>query len=89
MATVNKTELARRIAVEAGINIASATRAIETLAENIMAETEAGNTVNIAGFGRFTQKVRAARQGRNPATGAAIDIPERRQLAFKAAKAAE
>lgn len=86
MATINKPELARRIAVEAGISLSAASRAIEVMAENVQAEAEAGNTVAIAGFGRFSQKVRAARQARNPATGEAISVPEKRALVFKPAK---
>ena len=43
-------------------------------------------TVSIRGFGTFKTSVRAARKGRNPQTGAEIDIPEKRGLTFKAAK---
>jgi len=42
--------------------------------------------VAVAGFGRFKLSSRAARQGRNPATGETIEIPAARKLAFSAAK---
>lgn len=41
--------------------------------------------ITIFGFGTFTPKVRPARQGRNPATGKAIDIPETNVVSFKPA----
>lgn len=42
--------------------------------------------VTIVGFGSFERNVRSARKGRNPATGAEIDIPEKAVPAFKAGK---
>ena len=46
----------------------------------------AGEPVAIAGFGKFESKYRAARQGRNPATGETIQIAAKNQPTFKAAK---
>lgn len=42
--------------------------------------------LSIPGFGRFSSRKRAARQGRNPRTGAALEIPERTTLAFNPGK---
>ncbi len=46
-----------------------------------------GETVALSGFGTFTVRQRAARQGRNPRTGGPIAIPASRSVSFKAAKA--
>lgn len=43
-----------------------------------------GDDVQLADFGTFSSSVRAARKGRNPATGEAIDIPAKKVIAFKA-----
>ena len=48
---------------------------------------ESGETVNIAGFGRFATSYRAARQGRNPRTGETVAVPARTVATFKAGKA--
>mgnify|MGYP002681078340 CR=1 FL=1 len=42
-----------------------------------------GNRYTIAGFGSFNIKVRAAKKGRNPQTGEAVDIPEHKTVTFK------
>lgn len=46
----------------------------------------AGESVSLVGFGSFSVSDRSARQGRNPATGAAMDIPARKSPSFKAGK---
>ena len=71
---MNKSELASRIAAEASLSRAAADRAVGATF-SVIAETLAGGeTVTIAGFGTFATRSRAARQGRNPATGEPIDI---------------
>src|SRR5690348_11026196 len=63
-------------------------RKIIESALRLIAETAvAGDEVALAGFGRFKLADRAAREGRNPATGEAITIPASRKLTFIAAKA--
>ena len=47
----------------------------------------AGETVRLSGFGNFEVATRAARMGRNPQTGAEIEIPEKKAPKFKPAKA--
>ena len=51
------------------------------------ARAKAGDKVAVAGFGNFEVKERAAREGRNPATGEAITIAASKTVAFKASKA--
>jgi len=55
--------------------------------EIILRETNAGETVQLRGFGTFKRVERAAKQGRNPRTGDPISIPARSTLTFKASKA--
>ena len=83
---MNKSELASRIAAEASLSRAAADRAVGATF-SVIAETLAGGeTVTIAGFGTFATRSRAARQGRNPATGEPIDIAATTAPSFKAGK---
>lgn len=84
--TIGKQDLARRIADVTGVSGKAAAAAIDALTAEITAATQDGKTVTIPGFGRFKLKTRAARQGRNPRTGEAVEVPESRALTFKAAK---
>ena len=89
---MNKSEMAESLANKAGISQAKAGEILDHIfstkdGEGIIAgELDTGGKVSIAGFGTFSRKQRAARQGRNPATGAAITIPARKYAHFSAAK---
>lgn len=89
---MNKTELAQKLAKKTDITQAKALEIVDTIfsAEPrngiIAVELDAGRKVVIPGFGTFSTKRRAARTGRNPATGAPIDIPARNYVDFKAGK---
>lgn len=84
---MNKAELIDVIAVNADLSKADATRAIESMLDTITTALKAGDTVNLVGFGSFAVKARAARTGRNPQTGAAIDIAASKVPVFKPGKA--
>lgn len=84
---MNKAELIDIVAVSADLSKADATRAIESVLESITTALKAGDTVNLVGFGSFAVKARAARTGRNPQTGAAIDIAASKAPVFKPGKA--
>jgi DNA-binding protein HU-beta len=84
---VNKAELIDVIAVNADLSKADATRAIESVLDTITNALKAGDTVNLVGFGSFAVKERAARTGRNPQTGAAINIAASKAPVFKPGKA--
>jgi DNA-binding protein HU-beta len=84
---VNKAELIDVIAVSADLSKADATRAIESVLDTIITALKAGDTVNLVGFGSFAVKARAARTGRNPQTGATINIAASKVPVFKAGKA--
>ena len=89
---MNKSEMADKLAGKADLSKAKASEVIDHLfstkdGEGIIAvELDAGGKVNITGFGNFTTKSRAGRQGRNPATGETIWIPAKKYAHFSAAK---
>jgi len=84
---VNKTELIDAVAEGADISKAAATRAVDTMLETITSALAKGDQVTLVGFGTFTVKERAARTGRNPRTGEAIEIKAAKVPGFKAGKA--
>jgi DNA-binding protein HU-beta len=84
---VNKTELIDRIAESSDISKASAARALDSTLEAITQALKNSDPVVLVGFGTFTVKQRAARVGRNPQTGAEIQIKAARVPGFKPGKA--
>ena len=84
---VNKTELVDRIAEAADISKASASRALDAALDAITDALKEADPVSLVGFGTFTVRERAARTGRNPQTGAPIDIAAAKVPAFKPGKA--
>jgi DNA-binding protein HU-beta len=89
---VNKTELAQKLAKQTGLTQAAANDVVDAIFASesgkgiIAVELDAGNKVTISGFGTFATKSRAARKGRNPATGQEITIPARKYAHFSPAK---
>ena len=84
---MKKSELVSHVASEATLPKAQAERAVDAVFSAIGDALASGESVVIAGFGTFTTKSRAARQGRNPGTGEPIAIAASRAPAFKAGKA--
>jgi DNA-binding protein HU-beta len=84
---MNTADLIERVAAEHGVAKEHARRILDSALAAIVAAVENGEDVALSGFGRFKPSNRAARQGRNPATGETIEIPASRTLAFTAAKA--
>ena len=84
---VNRTELCARIAARSALSRADAATAVEAFVSTIADALKIGETVNIAGFGKFTASHRAPRRGRNPRTGESVAIPARTVPIFKAGKA--
>jgi DNA-binding protein HU-beta len=84
---LNISELVDRVAAEHGVSRDHARKIIDSALAIITGTTNAGAEVNLAGFGRFKIADRAARSGRNPATGETIEIPASRKLTFSPAKA--
>lgn len=83
---MNKSELIDAIASGADISKASAGRALDSMVDTITESLRKGDPVALVGFGTFSVKDRAARQGRNPQTGATIQIPAAKVPGFKAGK---
>lgn len=84
---MNKAELIDAVAEGADISKAAATRAVDTVIEQITNTLKNGDQVTLVGFGTFAVKARAARAGRNPRTGETINIPASNNPSFKAGKA--
>lgn len=84
---MNKTELIDEIAAAADLPKASAGRALDAVLDCITHQLKNGEQVSLVGFGTFSVKHRNARTGRNPQTGAAIEIKASRVASFKAGKA--
>jgi len=84
---VNKTELIDRIAESSDISKAAAGRALDATIDAITDSLKNAESVSLVGFGTFLVRDRAARTGRNPQTGATIQIKAAKVPAFKAGKA--
>lgn len=84
---MNKSELIDAIAAAADLPKASAGRALDAVVNSITESLKKGDPVALVGFGTFAVKHRAARAGRNPQTGATIQIKAANVPGFKAGKA--
>ena len=83
---MNKNELIDAIASEADLPKAAAGRALDAAVAAITSELSKGGSVSLVGFGTFSVKPRAARDGRNPRTGEAVSVPAKAVPFFKAGK---
>ncbi|MDF1489170.1 HU family DNA-binding protein [Tessaracoccus sp. HF-7] len=80
---MNKHALAEAVANDAGLDRATAEKAVVAVVRAVTSALAAGERVSIPGFGTFETRTRAARTGRNPQTGEPIDIPAGVTPAFK------
>ncbi len=83
---MNKAELIDAMASDANLSKADAKRALESLTSNVTSALKKGDKVALIGFGTFSISARAARTGRNPQTGAEIQIAAKNVVKFKAGK---
>ena len=83
---MNKAELVNKIAEEVGLTKVQATAALDSFMDGVTKTLKAGKRVTLVGFGTFSVKKRAARKGRNPATGQAIKIKAKKVAKFKGGK---
>ena len=72
---MNKSELIEIAAEQAGISRAAADKALAAIIDAVVSTVAKGESVTLVGFGTFKATTRAARTGKNPKTGAAIEIP--------------
>jgi DNA-binding protein HU-beta len=84
---MNNTELAEQIAAGHGLSKTDARKVVDAVFATITDAAAKGTEVSISGFGKFKVKDSPAREGRNPATGAAMTIAASRKLGFSPAKA--
>jgi DNA-binding protein HU-beta len=71
---VTKAEFIDEVADRAGLSKKDASAAVDAVLETIEGALKRGSDVNFSGFGKFSVSARSAREGRNPATGAKIQI---------------
>lgn len=83
---MNKAELIDAIASRADMPKAAATKALDATLDAIIGEVSKGGQVVLIGFGTFETAARSARTGRNPQTGATLNIPATVLPRFKAGK---
>ena len=84
---MNKGELIDAVAAASNLSKADASRAVEAVLDSITDALKSGDQVSLIGFGTFGVKRREARTGRNPQTGAPIQIAASNVPGFKAGKA--
>ena len=82
----NKNDLIGLVADKAGLTKAQAGEAVDAVFDAITASLKKGEEVRLVGFGTFAVSQRKASVGRNPATGAEIQIPASNQAKFKPGK---
>ena len=84
---MNKTELVAAIADQAEISKKDAEKALKAFTDVVAEELQKGEKIQLVGFGTFEVAERAAREGRNPQTGATMKIEASKAPKFKAGKA--
>jgi DNA-binding protein HU-beta len=85
--SLSKSQIASELAEKVGITKKQSNQFLEDLAQ--LAYKNAKNSFTLPGLGKLVLKNRAARMGRNPATGETISIPAKRVVKFRVAKAAK
>lgn len=85
--SLSKKQLIARVAEDQGLTVARATSFVDALLQEVADELKSGGSVELFGFGKFEGVHRAARTGRNPQTGAPVEIAAKNSAKFKPAKA--
>ncbi|MBX3267895.1 MAG: HU family DNA-binding protein [Acidobacteria bacterium] len=83
---MTKADLVERVAVEAELTKKDAEQLVEIVLDSIIHSLNEGEKIELRGFGSFRIRERNSRKGRNPKTGAAVDIPAKRVAYFKPGK---
>ncbi|MDQ3538672.1 MAG: HU family DNA-binding protein [Actinomycetota bacterium] len=83
---MNKNQLADAAADKSGLSKGDTSRALDAVLTSITEALRSGDKVSLTGFGTFEVRDRAARTGRNPQTGAEMQVPASKAPAFKAGK---
>ena len=83
---MNKNDLVAEVAKNTGLSKTDAGKSVDALLNAVAGALKKGDEVRLVGFGTFSIAQRAATEGRNPRTGAKINIPASKQPKFKAGK---
>ena len=83
---MNKADLIAKRADDAGITKTQANATVDSFVDAVTKTLKKGDKVTLVGFGTFSVSKRAARNGRNPQTGAVIKIKAKKVAKFKAGK---
>lgn len=83
---MNKLEIVKIVAENSGLTQKEVSGVVDTMVETIIDVLKKGEEVNIAGFGKFVVKKRAARTSINPRTKEAINVPASKAPTFRAGK---
>jgi DNA-binding protein HU-beta len=81
-----RTDLAASVADKTGLPRPKALHAVEAVLDVVIERLKAGQEVRLVGFGAFIVAERKAGKGRDPRTGAEIDIPESKSVRFRPSK---
>ncbi|QOT74517.1 HU family DNA-binding protein (plasmid) [Sphingobium fuliginis] len=84
---MNNTDLAEALAADHGLTKADARKYVDAVFSSVAGAAAKGDEVSLNGFGKFKVKDSPAREGRNPSTGATIQIAASKKLTFTPAKA--
>lgn len=89
MAKLTKSQLLNAMADKTGLTRKQVATFLDTLASMAYSSVKSSGEFTVPGIGKLVKKHRSARQGRNPATGATIQIPAKTVVKFRVAKAAK
>ncbi len=89
MAKMTKSQLLEKLANASEMTKKDVAKFLDVLANTAYSEVKANGEFSLPGLGKLVKKHRAARQGRNPATGATIQIPAKTVVKFRVSKAAK
>ena len=81
-----KTEIVDSVVARTGVGKAEVSRVLDEMLGEIRSSLDRGDAVTLRGFGTFKMTERAARTGRNPQTGEAMEIPAGKRVSFKPSK---
>ena len=87
MARMTQTEIINNLAESSGLKKAEVKGLLDSMAELASNEVKKNGEFTVPGFGKLVKATRKAREGRNPATGAVIQIPAKTTVKFRLGKA--
>ena len=84
---MNKNDLVNKVSDHTGLNKSDSAKAVDAVFDTITSELKGGGDIRLVGFGTFLVSKRKATTGRNPQTGASIQIAASKGVGFKPGKA--